>query len=103
MSHTKPTTKKTAKRSKPAKFMNDAGLPPLRDDEYIDLSTKMERLDAANHTLIAASQDVDQRRSELLEAETTLKDSEANLRAVKEEHQVAMREIAPLLNRLPTV
>ena len=43
------------------------------------------------------------RRFDLIEAETALKDAEDNLRAVRENHQAAMREVAPLLNRLPTV
>ena len=76
---------------------------PLRPDEYEELQGKMGRLATLNDSLIKYSQDVDERRVELLAAEAALHQAEADLRALKEEHQTAMREAAPLLNRLPTV
>jgi uncharacterized protein (DUF3084 family) len=78
-------------------------LPPLRDQDYIDLRQKLNYLDSSTGALVSASEEVDKCRAELIAAETALKQAEEELRAVKEEHQAALRDIAPLLNRLPTV
>lgn len=83
--------------------INTESLPPLKEQEYIDLKQKLCALDVSNHTLVSASEEVDNCRAELLAAEMALKQAEEELRAVKEEHQAGLRDIAPLLNRLPTV
>lgn len=90
-------------RTKPARFINDAGLSPLQTAEYDELYKKMECVEELNLALIEASQAVDERRAELLEAEAALKMDEDALRSVRDAHQTALREVAPLLKRLPTV
>ena len=82
---------------------NTEALPPLKEQEYIDLKQKLELMDASHHVLVEASEEVDKCRAELVAAEMALKQAEEELRAVKEEHQAGLRDIAPLLNRLPTV
>ena len=82
---------------------NTESLPPLKEQEYIDLKQKLGLMDASHHVLVEASEEVDKCRAELVAAEMALKQAEEELRAVKEEHQAGLRDIAPLLNRLPTV
>jgi|GEM_PF-2826353 len=111
MSKTTAPAKKTAKkepslRTLRRRFLAEqktVNLDPLRPDEYTELHAKMERLQESNHELLIASLGVDQCRTDLIETELALQEAEDHLRGVKEEHQTAMREIAPLLNRLPSV
>ena len=101
-----PAKKSPSLRTLRRKFLAEQKVEnaePLNSNEYNDLYNKMEALEASNLVLIQASQALDELRGELIEAELALAEAETELRAAREQNQTALREVAPLLNRLPTV
>ncbi|MHB1079797.1 MAG: hypothetical protein ACYC67_10355 [Prosthecobacter sp.] len=87
----------TLKKKQPRKSSRKTTvIKPLRNDEYAALAEKSERANTLHLQVIDTSQAVDEMRAELAK-------EEAHLRELRAEHQTALREVAPLLHRLPTV
>jgi len=83
--------------------VNTCAPEPLRLEEYSVLRLKMLGVESSHGALIEASEEVASKRAELSTVQEQLREAEANLREVQEEHQQALRDASPLLNRLPTV